>query len=126
MRIGIEAPFADEGERPRIDLPAVRVPGFPANAMLITRLDNLSIYWQDGTHRRHVEEVPKRDRIENYESINEDYVVEDYGCGCLIENIEVTAGEDDASDKAELSKFTSAIVDAIKTASGTTAPAAQE
>ncbi|MNF03535.1 Phage major capsid protein, P2 family [compost metagenome] len=94
--------------------------------MLITRLDNLSIYWQDGTHRRHVEEVPKRDRIENYESINEDYVVEDYGCGCLIENIEVTAGADDKDGKAELSKFTSAIVDAIKTASGTSAPAAQE
>jgi P2 family phage major capsid protein len=108
------------------NLPAVRVPGFPANAMLITRLDNLSIYWQDGTHRRHVEEVPKRDRIENYESINEDYVVEDYGCGCLIENIEVTAGEDDADEKAELSKFTSTIVDAIKTASGAAAPAAQE
>lgn len=27
-------------------LPAVRVPYFPKNAMLITRLDNLSIYWQ--------------------------------------------------------------------------------
>jgi hypothetical protein len=29
------------------NLPAVRV-FFPANAMLITRLDNLSIYWQSG------------------------------------------------------------------------------
>jgi P2 family phage major capsid protein len=71
------------------NLPAVRVPSFPANAIMITRLDNLSIYWQDGTHRRHIDEVPKRDRIENYESINEDYVVEDYACGCLVENIEI-------------------------------------
>jgi len=71
------------------NLPAVRVPYFPANAMMITRTDNLSIYWQEGTQRRHIEEVPKRDRIENYESANEDYVVEDYAAGCVIENIEL-------------------------------------
>jgi P2 family phage major capsid protein len=71
------------------NLPAVRVPYFPANAFMITRLDNLSIYWQEGTNRRLVDEVAKRDRIENYESINEDYVVEDYGCGALVENIQI-------------------------------------
>jgi P2 family phage major capsid protein len=71
------------------NLPAVRVPYFPANALMITRLDNLSIYWQEDTHRRHLEENPKRDRVENYESINEDYVVEDYACGCVVENIEL-------------------------------------
>lgn len=68
--------------------PAVRAPSFPANAILITRLDNLSIYWQDGTRRRHIIDNPKRDRIENYESVNEAYVVEDFGCVALIENIE--------------------------------------
>ncbi len=72
------------------NLPAVRVPYFPANALMITRLDNLSIYWQEGTHRRLIDEVPKRDRIENYESVNEDYVVEDYAAGCLVENIELS------------------------------------
>ncbi|RRO13951.1 phage major capsid protein, P2 family [Pectobacterium aquaticum] len=71
------------------NLPAVRVPYFPANALMITRLDNLSIYYMDDSHRRHIEEVAKRDRIENYESIKQDYVVEDYGCGCLIENIQL-------------------------------------
>ncbi|GAA3588949.1 phage major capsid protein, P2 family [Gibbsiella greigii] len=71
------------------NLPAVRVPYFPANALMITRLDNLSIYWQEGTHRRHLVENAKRDRVENYESINEDYVVEDYACGCLVENIQL-------------------------------------
>lgn len=71
------------------NLPAIRVPYFPANALMITRLDNLSIYFQEGTHRRLIDEVPKRDRIENYESINEDYVIEDYAAGCLVENIEV-------------------------------------
>ncbi|WP_068634915.1 phage major capsid protein, P2 family [Thauera butanivorans] len=72
-------------------LPAVRVPFVPDGAILITRLDNLSIYWQEGTRRRKIDDNAKRDRIENYESSNEAYVVEDYGCGCLVENIEVAA-----------------------------------
>ncbi len=71
------------------NLPAVRVPYFPPNALMITRLDNLSIYWQEDTHRRLIDEVAKRDRIENYESINEDFVIEDYACGGLIENIDM-------------------------------------
>ncbi|MGC6386658.1 phage major capsid protein, P2 family [Ewingella sp. S1.OA.A_B6] len=83
------------------NLPAVRVPSFPANAIMITRLDNLSIYWQDGTHRRHIDEVPKRDRVENYESINEDYVVEDYACGCLVENIQIGTFEAPAKPEAD-------------------------
>lgn len=68
-------------------LPAVRVPYFPATAVMVTRLDNLSIYWQEGTRRRTVTDNAKRDRVENYESDNEAYVVEDYGCGCMVENI---------------------------------------
>ena len=68
-------------------LKAVRVPFFPANAMLLTKLSNLSIYWQDGARRRHIEEEPKRNRIVNYESSNDAYVVEDYDCVALIENI---------------------------------------
>lgn len=67
--------------------PAVQVPGFPANALLITRLDNLSIYFQEGARRRSVVDNPKRDQIENYESSNDDFVVEDYRAGCLVENI---------------------------------------
>ncbi|WBL72391.1 phage major capsid protein, P2 family [Serratia liquefaciens] len=70
-------------------LQAVRVPSFPDNTILITRLDNLSIYWQDGTRLRHIIDNPKRDRIENYESVNEAYVVEDYQCAALIENIDI-------------------------------------
>ncbi len=32
---------------------------------------------------------PKRDRIENFESVNEAYVVEDYRCVALVENITI-------------------------------------
>lgn len=68
---------------------AATVPFMPANAILVTRLDNLSLYWQEGARRRQVVDNAKRDRIENYESSNEAYVVEDFGAGCLIENIEL-------------------------------------
>lgn len=69
------------------NLPAVRVPYFPANGLLVTRLDNLSIYWQEGTRRRQVVDNAKRDRIENYESVNDAYVIEDLGCAAMAENI---------------------------------------
>ncbi|MGF7190675.1 P2 family phage major capsid protein [Robbsia andropogonis] len=71
------------------NLPAVTVPFFPPNALMIQRLDNLSIYWQEGARRRTVIDNAKRDRIENFESSNDAYVVEDFGAGCLIENIEI-------------------------------------
>lgn len=72
------------------NLPAVRVPYFPANALLVTRLDNLSLYWQEGSRRRSVVDNAKRDRIENYESVNEAYVIEDLGCAALAENIVIS------------------------------------
>ncbi|MBX9612418.1 MAG: phage major capsid protein, P2 family [Burkholderiales bacterium] len=68
-------------------LPAVTVPYFPDGKVLVTRLDNLSIYFQNGARRRAVIDNPKRDRIEHYESSNDAYVVEDYGLCALIENI---------------------------------------
>ncbi|MCI0508599.1 P2 family phage major capsid protein [Chromohalobacter marismortui] len=70
-------------------LQGMDVPFFPDNALMVTTLDNLSIYWQTGARRRYVTENPKRNRIENYESSNDAYVIEDFGAGCLIENIEL-------------------------------------
>jgi P2 family phage major capsid protein len=70
-------------------LTAVQVPFFPDDAIAVTRLDNLSIYFQNGARRRTVIDNAKRDRIENYESSNEAYVVEDHGCMALAENIEI-------------------------------------
>lgn len=68
-------------------LPAIAVPHFPANAILITSLKNLSIYYQEGSRRRFIEDEPKRNRVVNYESVNEAYVVEDYDITALVENI---------------------------------------
>jgi len=66
---------------------AVVVPFFPEDALLITSLDNLSVYWQEETRRRQVKDEPALDQIENYESVNEAYVVEDYGRCALVENV---------------------------------------
>ncbi|MCL9854313.1 phage major capsid protein, P2 family [Ralstonia solanacearum] len=73
------------------NLPAVRVPYFPANALLVTRLDNLSIYYQEGGRRRTILDNAKRDRIENYESSNDAYVIEDLACAAMAENIALAA-----------------------------------
>lgn len=71
-------------------LQAVRPPHFPANTIMVTRLDNLSLYWQEGSRRRHIVDNPKRDQIENYESSNDAYVIEDYDCAAVAENIELS------------------------------------
>ncbi|MFM9269967.1 phage major capsid protein, P2 family [Halomonas elongata] len=66
---------------------AARVPYMPDGTLLITPPENLSIYWQRGSRRRYLKDEPKRKRVENYESSNDAYVVEDFGAGCLVENI---------------------------------------
>ena len=71
-------------------LSAITVPYFPAGKVLITRLDNLSIYWQISSRRRHIKDNPKRDQIENYESGNDAFVIEDYGLTALVENIVIS------------------------------------
>ena len=70
-------------------LQAVQVPFFPENALFITTLDNLSVYWQRGGRRRHIVENPKRNRVEDYQSSNDDYVIEDIGQAAVVENIEI-------------------------------------
>ncbi|WP_373351031.1 phage major capsid protein, P2 family [Acinetobacter bereziniae] len=70
-------------------LPAVRVPFFPDNAFLITSLDNLSIYYQEDAKRRFIREEPEKNRVADYQSSNEDYVIEAYEKVALVENIEI-------------------------------------
>ena len=70
-------------------LQAVAAPFFPAGKVMVTTLKNLSLYWQRDARRRNIKDVPERDQIENYESSNDAYVVEDYGLAALVENIEL-------------------------------------
>lgn len=77
-------------------LQAVRVPFFPARSIAITRLDNLSIYYQEGSTRRTIVDNAKRDQIEDYQSVNEAYVIEDHGGMCAVENIQIPNAAGDA------------------------------
>lgn len=77
-------------------LPLYEVPYIPEGTILITTLANLSVYWQIGARRRYLKEEPEWNRVSNFESSNEAYVVEEYGLGCLLENI--TPVEDAGSE----------------------------
>lgn len=69
---------------------AVQPVNFPSGTILITSLNNLSIYYQSGARRRATIDNPKRDQIETYESSNEAYVVQDYQRCVLLKNITLT------------------------------------
>ena len=60
-------------------LPTVTVPFFPARGLVVTSYDNLSIYFESSAVRRAIIDNPKRDRVEEYLSSNDAYVIEDYG-----------------------------------------------
>ncbi|MDK1707020.1 phage major capsid protein, P2 family [Serratia marcescens] len=63
------------------------VPFVPDGTMLLTTYSNLSIYWQLSSARRLYRDEPEYNRLATYSSINDAYVIEDYGLGCLIEGI---------------------------------------
>ncbi|MGZ4994102.1 MAG: phage major capsid protein, P2 family [Methylobacter sp.] len=68
-------------------LPALTPPFFPSNGLLVTSLNNLSIYWQETSWRRQQLDNPKRDQYEDFNSRNEGYVVEVEEKTAFIENI---------------------------------------
>lgn len=69
-------------------LPIEDAPFFIDGAIMVTTLANLSIYYQLEARRRHIKDEPERDRIADYQSSNEAYVIEDLGLCALVENIE--------------------------------------
>lgn len=64
---------------------ALRVPFFPKDAVLVTSLDNISIYTQENSLDRYILENPKKDRTEDYLSENLDFVFEDPTRFCFID-----------------------------------------
>lgn len=57
----------------------IKPPFLPRRAVVVTSYNNLSLYHQLGSLRRTIVDNPKRDRVEEYLSQNEAYVIEDYG-----------------------------------------------
>lgn len=83
-------------------LQAVQAPFVPKGTILITRLDNLSIYYQEGAMRRTLKDNAEYDRYEDYTSSNDDFVVENYESVALLKNINmIDAPEDIKAKKAE-------------------------
>ncbi|HIC1788863.1 TPA: phage major capsid protein, P2 family [Escherichia coli] len=70
-------------------LPVYLAPFFPADALLITSFDNLSIYYQLGASRRLMREEPEYNRLATYQSSNDAWVVEDFGKSALITGVQV-------------------------------------
>jgi hypothetical protein len=75
----------------------VRVPFFPARALLITSLDNLAIYEQEkpaaaSSRKANTAAWPTT-------SANVAYVVEDYGKAALVENIVLAPSLPDVPDQ---------------------------
>ena len=70
-------------------LPSFSVPFFPVNAVVVTSLDNLSIYFQDSSWRKQTIDNPKRSRVEDYNSRNEGYVIEQLEKFAMTENVEL-------------------------------------
>ena len=71
------------------------IPFFPARGILVTSLDNLSIYYQTDSWRRQVVDNAKRSRIEDYNSVNDGYVIEDEekAAGIEFENVKMPDGD---------------------------------
>ena len=57
-------------------LPWMTPSNFPGRGLVVTTLSNLSIYHQGGSWRRFIKENPEMNRIDDFNSRNEGYVVE--------------------------------------------------
>ncbi|EDW2791975.1 phage major capsid protein, P2 family [Salmonella enterica] len=75
-------------------LPTYLAPYIPDGCILITPFQNLSVYWQKGTHRRRVADEPQYNRVATYESVNYDYVIEDFGAACLLDGLAYATAAD--------------------------------
>ena len=87
---------------------ALRVPFIPAGTMIITRLDNLSLYYQRGSMRRMLRDEPQWNRVVDYQSSNEAYVIEDPNYACMVQNITMLGGVTTPSGTQEATLATDA------------------
>lgn len=72
-------------------LPTFSPPFFPQGTVLITPLKNLSIYYQDTSVRRTQKDHPEKNQIEDFNSVNQGYVIEEEYATSLIETVTLHA-----------------------------------
>lgn len=70
-------------------LPVIVPPFLPDGVVLVTSLDNLSIYWQETSWRRLQKDKPEKNRYEDFNSRNEGYVVEQFQKCFYLKNVTV-------------------------------------
>ena len=68
-------------------MPTFAPPFMPNGTLLVTPLKNLSIYYQDTSVRRQQTDNPKKNQIEDWNSVNLGYVVEEEQLTSLVENV---------------------------------------
>ena len=75
-------------------LPAETPDLFPERGLMITTPKNLSIYYQSGHVRQKIEDNAKRDQVEHYNTLNEDYIVEveDMAAAIEFKNVRIWDG----------------------------------
>lgn len=57
-------------------LPSITVPGFQDKGVLVTDTENLALYYQEGKTRRQMADYPRRNRVEDFISSNDAYMIE--------------------------------------------------
>jgi P2 family phage major capsid protein len=61
---------------------------FPANCVMVTAWSNLSVYYQESSWRSQTINNPRRNQLEDFNTRNEGYVIEDVEACALAKNIE--------------------------------------
>lgn len=84
----------DELDRSYGGLPAITVPGFPDKGVMVTDTENLALYYQEGKTRRQMADYPKRNRVEDFISSNDAYMIENLKgvAGIEAANVELVNG----------------------------------
>lgn len=70
-------------------LPSIVPPFFPDGCILVTPLSNLSVYYQDSSVRRTQKDKPEKDEVQDFNSMNMGYVVEEETAASFVENITI-------------------------------------
>jgi P2 family phage major capsid protein len=68
-------------------LPSIVPPFMPDKTVLITPLKNLAVYYQDSSVRRTQRDWPTKDEVQEFNSMNMGYVVQEELAASLVENI---------------------------------------
>lgn len=76
-------------------LKAFKVPFFPSRGIVVTSFDNLSHYIQTGSTRTHIENNHKKKRVEDYQSRNDCFYIEDLEKIAFFESANVKLTNDD-------------------------------